>query len=235
MTARWRGPALLVLAGLPGLLSLLPILPEVPGVPRLVLLANPFLLLVLAAFAGGWAARRCGFRLSAPGITAGRRLGEIAAGVALGLGIAVLDHAARGWWQAAPGVPPSVVEGWSPAVLLAGLLYGGVVEEVLMRWGVMSLVVLALWRVLARHAAAPPGPVLAAGVAVAAIVFAAAHLPALAADAAALAPGPVLRGLALNTLAGLVFGWMFLRRDLVAAMAAHAGLHLGFAVVAQAA
>lgn len=230
----WRWPALLVLAGLPGLLSLLPILPEVPGVPRLALLANPFVLLVLAAFAGGWAARRCGFRLRASGITATRRLGDVAAGVALGLGIAVLDHASRGLSQAAPGVPPSVVEGWSPAALLAGLLYGGVVEEVLMRWGVMSLVVLGLWRLLARRAGVPPGQVLAAGVAVAAVVFATAHLPALAAEADALAPGPVLRGLLLNTLAGLVFGWLFLRRDLVAAMAAHAGLHLGFAIVAQA-
>jgi hypothetical protein len=49
-------------------------------------------------------------------------------------------------------------------------------------------------------------------------------------DAAILA-----RTLILNGLAGLLFGWLFARRDLLAAILAHASAHLGFALVAVAA
>jgi membrane protease YdiL (CAAX protease family) len=221
--------ALLVLAGLPGVLSLLLVLPQVPGVPRWALLVNPLLLLLVTAFAGTWAARRGGLVLQAG--TQGR-LAQAGAGIALGLAIAAADHLGRGWWQAAPGVPPSVVEGWSLPALLVGLLYGGVVEEVLFRWGLTSLLLLALWRALARRAAAPPAPVALLAVGLAALAFAASHLPALVAAGTALTTGVVLRTLVLNALAGGIFGWLFLRRDLVAAILAHAGTHLGFALVA---
>lgn len=223
-----RPALLLILAGLPGIASLLLVLPEVPGVPRPVLLLNPLALLVLAALAGTFAAPRCGFRL----VSRQGAAGPVAAGFALGLALAALDHLSRPLWQASPGEPASLVEGWTAGMLLVGLLYGGVVEEILLRWGLMSLVVLGLWRVLARRAASPPGTALWAGIALAALVFAAGHLPALAAGGAELTPPLVLRTLALNAAAGLAFGWIFARRGLVAAMASHAAAHPGFALAA---
>lgn len=129
-------------------------------------------------------------------------------------------------------MPPSIIEGWSATSLLVGLLYGGVVEEIVFRWGLMSLVVLALWRILARRGVTPSTGVLLAGVSFAALIFAASHLPAVAATGAELLPSVALRTLLLNTLLGLLYGWFFVRRDLIAAFAAHAGTHLGFATLA---
>lgn len=228
-----RRGLVLLLAGCPGLLSLLPLLPDVPGVPRVALLVQPALLLAALAFAGSWAAARCGFVLAA-GPRPAERAAQAALGMLLGAVIALTDHAARGLWQAAPGQPPSVIEGWSVAALPLGLLYGGVVEEVLLRWGAMSLTALALWRLFARHAERPPRWCVTVAIVLAAVLFAASHLPALAAGGITPGVGAALRTLLLNTVAGVAFGLFYARRDLVAAMVAHAAAHLGFAAAALA-
>jgi hypothetical protein len=220
-----RVALLVFLAGLPGLASLWLVLPEIPGVPRAALLVNPLILLALGAALGGWAAPRAGFVALRPAGWAPRG-GELGLGLALGLLVALADHATRGLWQGAGGVPPSLVQGWQPVMLPLGVLYGGVAEEVMLRWGVMSLAVLALGRLLPRRAA------VGLGCALAALIFAMGHLPALAASGAALDAPLLARTLALNAGLGVVYGWLFARRDLAAAMLAHAGTHLGFAVAA---
>ena len=122
----------------------------------------------------------------------------------------------------------------SPAwpTLLPGLLYGGLAEEVMTRWGLMSLVVWAVLRLRQPQAAAHPQPSVAAawtGIVVASVVFAAAHLPALAQEVAL--SGPVVaRTVALNLLAGMAYGWLFWRRSLETAMLAHATTHIGLAL-----
>jgi hypothetical protein len=222
---------LLVAIGIPGLVSLWPLVPAMPGVPRPVLLLQPALLLAAAALAGSWAAARCGFRLLADPRPAAR-LGEIGLGLAFGMAIALADHAARGLWQISSGLPPSLIESWRPEALPLGLLYGGVVEEVIFRWGVLSLATLAFWRATSRGDGAPPAWCLTAAAVVSAALFAASHLPALALAGVPPGLGALLRTLLLNTLAGLVFALLFVRRDLLAAMLAHATTHLGFAAVA---
>lgn len=228
----WRDAWIVLLAGCPGILSLLAVLPEVPGVPRTALLVQPALLLAALAFGGAWAAMRCGFLLAA-GSRPAERVGQAAIGVLLGLLIALADHATRGLWQAAPGQPASVIEGWSPSALLVGLLYGGVVEEVMLRWGAMSLIALGLWHSFARRAGQLPRWCVAIAVGLAALLFAASHLPALAAGGIAPDSGAVFRTLLLNAIAGAVFGLLFARRDLLAAMVAHGATHLGFALAAM--
>jgi membrane protease YdiL (CAAX protease family) len=59
-------------------------------------------------------------------------------------------------------------------------------------------------------------------------LFAAGHLPAVAAQLD-LTPAIVARTLVLNGVAGLLYGWLFWRRHLEAAMVAHACTHLGLA------
>jgi hypothetical protein len=103
------------------------------------------------------------------------------------------------------------------------MLYGGLAEEVILRWGVMSLMAWVLLSLagVRRHR-------LAMGIAVvlAAVLFAAAHLPVLAAQLE-LTPLVVARTLLINGVAGVLYGWLFWRRHLEAAMAAHAATHLG--------
>lgn len=225
----------LIAFGLPGLASLLFALPEIPGVPRLALLVNPAVLLVVFAFAGTWAAPRAGLRSTIGLRLAGksrRLLPRFAAslvlvGTGLGFITALGDHATRMFWQGAAQFPPSLVEGWRPEALVTGLLYGGVVEEITMRWGLMSLLQLGLWRLFARRQSAPPEAAIRVAIVAAALLFALGHLPALLAQGVPLDPPVVLRTLAWNTLAGCLFGWVFARHDLESAMFAHAGFHIG--------
>ena len=227
----------LILAGAPGILSLLVALPPVEGSPRWALLVNPALLLALFAVAGAWAAPACGLRSLVAARIAGRPvplvpagwLRLLMAGAGLGAAIAVLDHATRPLWQPATGLPPSLLDAWSPAGLVVGVLYGGLLEEIVMRWGLMSVLVRAAWKLAARRAPRPPAWAVWTGVAVAALLFAAGHLPALGLGGAALSAPVVARTLLWNGLLGLVFGAVFARRDLESAMACHAGFHIGLA------
>ena len=117
--------------------------------------------------------------------------------------------------------------------LLTRLLYGGIVEELLLRWGIMSLFVWLAWR---RERRAPAGPVLVrldGSWLRPPLLFAAGHLPVLH----LLIPDPPawLIGLVLaaNALPGMLFGWLFWRRGLEAAIGAHALAHLfGWAALA---
>jgi hypothetical protein len=108
--------------------------------------------------------------------------------------------------------------------LVQGLLYGGITEEILVRWGLLSLIAWLLLKLrLSRNAA------MWIAVVAAALLFAAGHLPALA--VAAELNGPlVIRTLLLNAAAGIAFGALFVRHNLEAAMLAHMAAHFVFFV-----
>ncbi|HVL35766.1 MAG TPA: CPBP family glutamic-type intramembrane protease [Burkholderiales bacterium] len=112
--------------------------------------------------------------------------------------------------------------------LATGIAYGGVTEEVMMRWGLLSaLACLALRR-------AAPSVAFPVAIAVSALVFAALHLPAALAFAAPEAP-VLARTLLLNGLGGLAFGWLYWRHTLESAMIAHATVHVVFCLARLAA
>ncbi len=232
----------LFLAGMLGLLSLLfqplpaGLLGQVPALAtlpplaqRAVLLANPLILLVLTALLGAAFAHRVGLGSVLAGTAAPtdlpRTLGRAAAlGLALGLVLAAADaavasHMGQRWQQWVAAAPTG------PASLTVGLLYGGVTEEVMLRWGAMGLIAWALSSAFGqrfRQAAVTVAIVVSAG------IFGAAHLPALAAQIE-LTPALLARTLLINGVAGLLYGWLFWRKHLEAAMAAHAATHLGLA------
>src|SRR5262245_11299837 len=118
--------------------------------------------------------------------------------------------------------------------LLIGMFYGGITEEIMMRWGLMtSIVFLLSW--LRRWTDARPGTVSElpsafifwSSICIAALVFALAHIP----SAAAIAPLTeivIARVVIMNTIAGVIFGWLFWRYTLESAMVAHAALHIVF-------
>jgi Type II CAAX prenyl endopeptidase Rce1-like len=214
----------------PGLLEQVPQLAAMPPLAqRATLLLNPLVLLVAAALLGATLAHRVGLRSVLAGTAAPgdllRAVGRAAAwGFGLGLVLAAADtaiapHLGPMWQQTASAAPMGI------AAVTTSVLYGGVAEEVMLRWGVMSLVAWLLVSALGgrAHAAA-----MGIAIAVAAGVFAAAHLPALAAQIE-LTPALIVRTLLINGVAGLLYGWLFWRRHLEAAMAAHAATHLGLA------
>jgi hypothetical protein len=198
-------------------------------------LVNPLILLVGAALAGGLVAHRIGLGSACAGTGQALSFRHAVQSVGIGLALALLLYALDR--VLAPFIGPQaealrVGNAGSVGALTVGMLYGGLTEEVLMRWGVMSLVAWTLQRVLARGALSDAG--WWAAIAAAALIFAAGHLPALAALAE---PTPALVGrtVLLNGLAGLVYGALFWRRQLESAMLAHATTHVGFWLLARAA
>jgi hypothetical protein len=110
--------------------------------------------------------------------------------------------------------------------LSARLLYGGITEEVLLRWGVMTFLTWLLWRLLQRRGE-PVRPVwVSLAIAASAVLFALGHLPVAHLVLGGFTPGTLAWVLGANTWFGLVFGWLFWRRGLEAAMVAHAMTHL---------
>jgi len=111
---------------------------------------------------------------------------------------------------------------------LAGILYGGVVEEVLMRLFLMSLFVFTLWKVFARKCDVEqiPQSIFIAANILAAALFAAGHLPANAGIFGTLTPTVIFRCFLLNGGPGVLFGWLYYKHGIQYAMLAHAGTHI---------
>ena len=189
-------------------------------------LIQPTLLLVCAAAIGTLVAHRVGFSSHLARVNVTRTLRSewplaLVLGLATGIVVVALD---RLLFRAA-GTTVAAAAGDVLTGLVAGMLYGGLTEEIMMRWGLVSLLAWAGMRVLGRGRAT----IYAAAIVVGAVVFAAGHLPA----ASALAPLSrigIARILLLNTIPGLVFGWLYWRRSLESAMAAHASVHVVFAI-----
>ncbi len=236
------------LAGVVGVLALLtqasparlieaaPALRELPDVAlRGLLLVNPLILVTVAAVVGALLAHRMGLRSVLAG-AAGARLdattamttGLVLAGVLVGVDAVLADRLGPAWEHV---LAQSRAQPWLPQLTL-GVLYGGLAEEVLLRWGLMSLLVWAASCLVQRFGGAADRPHAAAvwfGIAVSAAVFAVGHLPALGQDVELTGP-IVARTLGLNALAGLAYGWLFWRRSLESAMLAHATTHAGLAL-----
>ena len=237
--------------GFLGVLSLLPTLsgqldalpPELAELPAPVAAAlallNSLILLAVAVAVGTLLAHRVGLRsLVAERVRQGRAIwpqlrphiplavavGLILSGVILGLDALINPFA---------GADLAVeAAGWTDlsTQLLAGLFYGGIVEELLLRWGLMSLLVWIGWRVAQRGQGLPRPALVWTAIVLAALLFGIAHLPALA-GMVALTPLIVVRTVLLNALGGVLFGWLFWRRSLEAAMVAHATTHVGFFII----
>jgi membrane protease YdiL (CAAX protease family) len=238
--------------GLPGVLSLVPVAQRqleavdlgASGLTVELLvfaaLAQTALLLAASVALGLATAPKVGFvsllvdRISG-GAPVGRQLGRqapLAIGLGLGTGGALLLLDAV--LLPMSGVDAEAFKGAALdpiRQLLLGLFYGGITEELLMRWGLMSLFAwlgsrLPGWRTSSGR---PNAGVVWSAILVTALLFGIGHLPALAA-AVPLTPVLVMRTIALNALGALVFGWLFWRRSLEAAMLSHASVHVAFAV-----
>jgi membrane protease YdiL (CAAX protease family) len=107
---------------------------------------------------------------------------------------------------------------------LTAMLYGGITEELLMRWGLMSLLVWLGWKLLRQGVTLPSHTVYQGAIVLVAVVFGLLHLP-MTATVAPLTAWVILRAVLLNGIAGIAFGWLFWQYSLEAAMIAHASFH----------
>ncbi|MBE6759762.1 MAG: CPBP family intramembrane metalloprotease [Ruminococcaceae bacterium] len=109
---------------------------------------------------------------------------------------------------------------------LASVLYGGVIEEVMMRLFLMSLLALIIRKLFARRSEKTPAAVITAANIIAALLFAAGHLPATVSMFGALTPMLLVRCFLLNGAFGVLFGELYRRYGIQYAMLSHALLHI---------
>jgi len=242
-----------VALGLPGIAALVgyiyfttPATAVPPGLslPLLAVLSavNPLLLLVMACLLGAYTAPRVGLqstiidRQDAGLWESLRRDGGPAVGIGIigGVLIVVLDVVMMPF--VAQDLPQTVLGATRPTVVdvfayvPVRFLYGGLTEELMLRFGLMSFFMFVGWRITGRRADGPRPAVAWAAIVVAAVLFGLGHLPALA-QAVALTPALIVRTVLLNAVAGVLFGWLYWRRTLEAAMVAHASFHVPLIVL----
>lgn len=249
-TARTKLFAILWLAGMAGVLTVLLIdlsalvanlpaaagteMPFHPLVIKLLSVAQTGFLLTIAIFAGLQLAPRVG--LSAPAAEAltsnnsfvSALKPQLLPGLIAGFiaGIAILSI----WVLFRPILPPLFVVRAeklnSSLPLLTRLLYGGVTEELLLRWGVMTLLVWAAWRIFQRGRGTPRAGYFVSAIVISSVVFGIGHLPlvlALGVDFTL----PIVAFIVLaNSLFGLIAGYLYWRKGLETAIIAHMSFHI---------
>ena len=101
-------------------------------------------------------------------------------------------------------------------------LYGGITEEILMRFGLMTFLI---W--LASVIFKSKGPVIYwIGICISAIAFALGHFPLLYAHFGEPSSALLTYVLVANTGAGMVYGWLYWKKGLETAIVAHMITHL---------
>jgi membrane protease YdiL (CAAX protease family) len=237
----WREFLILWVAGVWGVIAVLPytlslqapLIEQLPPLPlplAVVIAVQVVLNAVLVAIAVGLGlllARRVG--LGAPLL--GARLAEEAvsqrlrtlltpsmlAGAAAGIAIIVLDLLVF-----APGMPVATLTGEHPPAWqgFVASFYGGITEELFMRLFLMSLLAWLVGLVWREAPGRPADGAFWVANLGAAVLFGLGHLPATAA-LVPLTGMVVLRAIVLNGIGGVVFGHLYWRRGLEAAMLAH--------------
>ena len=103
--------------------------------------------------------------------------------------------------------------GLSAAGFGSAVLYGGIVEKILMRLFLMSLIAFILWKLFFRSTPKNklPDIIFISANIISALLFAAGHLPATAAAFGALTPMLLARCFLLNGIFGLLFGRLYRR------------------------
>jgi hypothetical protein len=241
---------ILWLAGLAGVLSLLlvdldelikilplPVGTELPlSIPVLKLLSliQPAVILSLAVLVGVVLASKVG--LSSPVAEAAASGGDsvaafkpqlipgIVGGLAGGVSLVLIATILKPFLS--PEVLARLGEYGKILPLPTRLLYGGIIEELLLRWGLMTLLVWAAWRLFQKGRGQPKPAYFVGAIVFSSVVFAIGHLPV----AFMLFPEPTL-ALTLfvivgNSAFGLIAGYLYWKKGLESAMVAHALTHI---------
>lgn len=137
-----------------------------------------------------------------------------------------LDHWVFG--SVIDGIQEANLASLTASNVIASVLYGGIIEEVMLRLLFMTLIAFCLWKLFARKNDREhiPAWVFAAANVIAALLFAAGHLPATYMLFGQLTPLILFRCFLLNGGFGLVFGWLYRRHGIVYAMMGHALFHI---------
>ena len=181
------------------------------------------LLLVGAVILGAWLGPRVG--LGAPLLQAvlqRKRLRSVWRNVWLpGVSAGVMGAA----WMVtlAQLMPPDLLPGdpMQALPLWVRLLYGGISEELLARWGLMAMIMCGLWHLLQPRGGMPKAVVVWLAIALSSVIGSAGQLPAAIGLMGSLSMPLVAYVVISHAAYGLLAGFLFWRYGLEAAMLAH--------------
>jgi hypothetical protein len=201
---------------------------------KLASVVQPGVLVTAAVLLGMWLAPKVGLHAPASEAWAEHQsfwnelrpqiVPAIIAGVFSGAAIAAM------WVIAKPSMTEEFVaraEGFNKLMPAAvRFLYGGLTEEVLLRWGVMTLFVWVLGRLLGKSAERPAAWIFVVSIFTSALLFGIGHLPVASMLAGGLTPSITLYVIAANSLFGIVAGFLYWKLGLESAMIAHIFTHV---------
>lgn len=98
--------------------------------------------------------------------------------------------------------------------------YGGINEELLLRFFFMSLLIYIFMKIKKTDNSKPNTMIVWVSIVLASIFFGLAHLP-LTATLTEITPIIVARAVILNSIGGVVFGWLYWKKGLESAMISH--------------
>jgi hypothetical protein len=209
-------------------------MPLPPLVIKLISIIQPTILLGVAVFVGVRLAPAVG--LSAPVAEALARGDDLASALKLQIipglisGMVAAIALLSSWILLKPFLPPLFVtraEKFNATLpLLTRLLYGGITEELLLRWGLLTLLVWVAWRLFQKGRGTPRAVYFVGAIVVSSVVFGIGHLPI----ASALGFGftlPIVAFIVIgNSVFGLIAGFLYWLKGLEAAIIAHMSAHL---------
>ena len=251
MTPRLRLFLILWLAGIAGVLSflfvdisaLIEMIPRPEGtqptaLPPILIktlaVIQPGVLTTLAVLVGIWLAPKVGLHTPAAEAIAEHQpffpalRPQVIPGIVVGIlsGVAIVAC----WLLVRPYLTADFIarsEAFN-AVLppITRFLYGGFTEEILLRWGVMTFFVWALWRILGRHENAPRAAWFVIAIFASAFLFGAGHLPIASALSGGLTVPLTIYVVTANSIFGIASGFLYWTRGLESAIIAHMFAHV---------
>jgi membrane protease YdiL (CAAX protease family) len=209
-------------------------LPKITPAIKLLSLIQPAVLLSVAVLIGVALASKVG--LSSPvaeAAAAKRELGpalkpQIIPGLIGGLAGSV--GIILNWLLWKPFLPPEFVarsvELNKLLPLPTRLLYGGFTEELLLRWGLMTLLVWAAWRLFQKGQDQPQTVYFMGAIIVSSVIFGLGHLPVVFALVPDAGVALILYVIVGNFIFGLIAGYLYWKKGLESAMLAHMFAHI---------
>ena len=228
----------LLLVDVSAVISMLPIAEPVELPPPLLLktltIFQPTVLMSLAALIGVSLANRVGLHAPATEAAAAgepflsKLKPQVLPGVLTGVVTGVVIVCV--WLAAKQFLSPDLVsraEAFNKLMPAATrFLYGGITEEILLRWGLMTFLVWLPWRLFHKGDGEPKSLFVAAAIFISAIVFGVGHLPVASLLAGGLTFPLVAYVIAANSAFGIAAGFLYWKRGLESAMIAHMAAHI---------
>ena len=235
---KWKLALLLFLVALPGVIAsswlALPLLVDPATIPvplqtlQVATAVQGAILVLVAAALGAVLAPALG--VSAPALSAAIRLEDMLdalrsqllpglAGGCIGAAVIVAFHAFSPEVLAA-------VQGKEPLPLSVRVLYGGITEEVLTRWGLMTVIAWVGWRIFQRSLPKPSHAIMWMAIVSSAFLFGLSHVPSVAQALPVVSASVVAYITIGNAVFGVVAGYLFWRNGLEAAIIAHTLAHV---------